>query len=51
MEQKIVVNLRSGAVHKGVTHDFSPNKEAFHVLPAELIAARKRDLARFADWA
>ena len=35
MEQKIVVNLRSGAVHKGVTHDFSPNKEAFHILPAE----------------
>ena len=35
MEQKIVVNLKGGAVHKGVTHDFSPNQEAFHVLPAE----------------
>jgi hypothetical protein len=35
MEQKIVVNLRGGAVHKGVTHDFSPKKETFHVLPAE----------------
>ena len=35
MEQKIVVNMRGGAVHKGVTHDFSPKQEAFHVLPAE----------------
>jgi hypothetical protein len=35
MEQKIVVNLRSGVVHKGVTHDFSPKQDAFHVLPAE----------------
>ena len=35
MEQKIVVNMRSGAVHKGFTHDFSPRREMFHVLPAE----------------
>ncbi len=35
MEQKIVVNMRSGVVHKGVTHDFSPKQEAFHVLPGE----------------
>ena len=35
MEQKIVVNMRGGAVHKGVTHDFSPKNEVFHVLPAE----------------
>jgi hypothetical protein len=35
MEQKIVVNMRGGAVYKGVTHDFAPNAESFHVLPAE----------------
>jgi hypothetical protein len=35
MEQKIVVNMRSGVVHKGFTHDFSPKRETFHVLPAE----------------
>jgi hypothetical protein len=35
MEQKIVVNMRGGAVHKGVTHDFSPKQDSFHVLPAE----------------
>jgi hypothetical protein len=35
MEQKIVVNMRDGVVHKGFTHDFSPKRETFHVLPAE----------------
>jgi hypothetical protein len=35
MEQKIVVHVKSGAVHKGVTHDFSPSETSFHVLPAE----------------
>ena len=35
MEQKIVVHVRGGAVHKGVTHDFSPGQTSFHVLPAE----------------
>ena len=35
MEQKIVVNMRNGVVHKGFTHDFSPKRETFHVLPAE----------------
>jgi len=35
MEQRIVVNMRGGAIHKGVTHDFSPKQGTFHVLPAE----------------
>ena len=35
MEQKIVVHLKGGAVHKGVTQDFAPSRETFHVLPAE----------------
>jgi hypothetical protein len=35
MENKIVVHLRDGAIHKGVTHDFEPGVEAFHLLPAE----------------
>jgi len=35
MEQKIVVNMLSGVVHKGVTHDFSPKQASFHVLPGE----------------
>ncbi|HJQ98456.1 MAG TPA: hypothetical protein VJ826_09085 [Candidatus Polarisedimenticolaceae bacterium] len=35
MEQKIVVHVNGGAVHKGVTHDFSPQRTSFHVLPAE----------------
>lgn len=35
MEQKIVVHLTGGAIHKGVTQDFSPTRDAFHILPAE----------------
>ncbi len=35
MEQKIVVHTKGGTIHKGVTHDFEPGQEAFHVLPAE----------------
>ena len=35
MEQKIVVHMRDGAIHKGVTHDFEPRQASFHLLPAE----------------
>lgn len=34
-EKKIVVHLSDGTIHKGVTHDFTPSREEFHVLPAE----------------
>ena len=34
-EKKIVVHLKEGTIHKGVTHDFTPGREDFHVLPAE----------------
>lgn len=35
MEQKIVVHMTDGAIHKGVTQDFSPTAGVFHILPAE----------------
>jgi hypothetical protein len=35
MENKIVVHMKDGAIHKGVTHDFAPESENFHILPAE----------------
>jgi hypothetical protein len=35
MEQKIVVHMKDGSVHKGVTHDFDPARQSFHLLPAE----------------
>ncbi len=35
MENKIVVHMKDGAVHKGITHDFDPGAETFHLLPAE----------------
>lgn len=35
MENKIVVHMKDGTVHKGVTQDFHPGTVNFHVLPAE----------------
>ena len=35
MENKIVAHMKDGSIHKGVTHDFEPETESFHVLPAE----------------
>ena len=35
MENKIVVHMTDGVIHKGVTHDFDPSAPSFHLLPAE----------------
>ena len=35
MENKIVVHMKDGVIHKGVTHDFDPSAGSFHLLPAE----------------
>ena len=35
MENKIVAHLRGGTVFKGITRDFDPDHEHFHLLPAE----------------
>ena len=35
MENLIVVHMADGVIHKGVTHDFEPSGESFHLLPAE----------------
>ena len=35
MEKKIVVHTQDGGIHKGVTHDFDPDQDKFHLLPAE----------------
>ena len=35
MENKVVVHMKDGKIHKGVTQDFVPAREAFHLLPAE----------------
>ncbi len=34
-EKKIVVHMKDGKIRKGVTHDFAPPAESFHLLPAE----------------
>jgi hypothetical protein len=35
MEQKIVIHMKDGKIHKGVTQDFDPDRGTFHFLPAE----------------
>ena len=35
MEQKVVAHMKDGTIYKGMTHDFVPENESFHVLPAE----------------
>ena len=35
MENKVVVHLKDGTIHKGLTQDFAPNRETFFLLPAE----------------
>ena len=35
MEQKLVVHTKDGKIHKGITQDFDPSRDEFHVLPAE----------------
>ncbi len=35
MENKVVAHTIDGQVHKGVTHDFDPGAEFFHLLPGE----------------
>jgi len=35
VENKIVVHLKDGTIHKGVTHDFQTTVESFHLLPGE----------------
>jgi hypothetical protein len=35
MEHKIVAHMKDGRIHKGMTHDFDPERETLHLLPAE----------------
>jgi len=35
MENRVVVHMRDGVIHKGVTQGFDPSREAFYLLPAE----------------
>jgi hypothetical protein len=35
MENKVVVHMRDGSIHKGITHDFRQEADVFHLLPAE----------------
>jgi hypothetical protein len=35
MENKVVVHMKDKTIRKGVTQDFDPGRETFHLLPAE----------------
>ena len=35
MEKQIVVHMKDATIHKGITQDFDPSAESFHLLPAE----------------
>ena len=35
MESKVVAHLRDGRIFKGITRDFDPGRDQFHLLPAE----------------
>ena len=35
MENKLVVHTKDGKILKGVTQDFLPSRDSFHLLPAE----------------
>ena len=35
MEKKVVVHMKDGMIHKGLTHDFDTDESAFHMLPGE----------------
>ncbi|UCF66698.1 MAG: hypothetical protein JSV80_13035 [Acidobacteriota bacterium] len=35
MEHKVVAHTLDGRILKGITHDFDPGRERFHILPTE----------------
>jgi len=37
IQNKIVVRYQDGRVMKGITNDFMPNKDIFHLLPADAL--------------
>jgi len=49
IQNKIVIRYLDGRLEKGVTSDFFPNKEVFHVIPAASGAGAKSVEIRLAD--
>ena len=35
IQNKIVIHYQDGRLVKGITNDFSPNKDSFHLIPAD----------------
>ena len=43
IQNKIVVRYQDGRINKGVTNDFSPNKDLFQLFPGYLSPDKPRD--------
>ena len=41
IQNKIVVRYQDGRINKGVTNDFSPNKDLFHLFPVDALTETK----------
>jgi hypothetical protein len=41
IQNKIVVRYQDGRINKGVTSDFSPNKDLFHLHPMDALPETK----------
>jgi hypothetical protein len=48
IQNKIVIRYLDGRMQKGITNDFFPNKESFHVVPAEAAPGDKPQEVRVA---
>ncbi len=49
IQNKIVIRYLDGRLEKGITTDFFPNKESFHVMPATPVAGGKTLEIRITD--
>jgi len=49
MQNKIVIRYSDGRLQKGITTDFFPNKDSFHVIPAGAVPGNKPVDVRVAE--
>jgi len=49
IQNKIVIRYSDGSLQKGITNDFFPNKEIFHVIPAGAVPDGKPLEIRIAE--
>ncbi|MEW5806954.1 MAG: hypothetical protein AB1756_06385 [Acidobacteriota bacterium] len=57
MENKVVVHMKDGTLYKGITQDFLPDKDSFHILhgegggiPRKIMTEQMKALFFVKDW-